>query len=158
MLKKKERVIFARPEGTDIYPPDVLSIRFDKKISSNIEIVFDEKMKSTSLSPNTVKIEGSKSGLHEYDHFLSKDGTIFTINPKEDFAYNEDVHITFSSFIQDFYGNRLTSATGADLSTEVGMTQLFGGNVKPTLASSDDYFYFEVYFISPEKLGLPKTN
>lgn len=88
------QIVFAKPEIQFLSPqPNSKYV----KLSSSIILRFTSKPDKSSIKTNTVKITGSKSGLHESDAKLSSDGATIILTPRTKFYHNEIIQVKIKS-------------------------------------------------------------
>jgi hypothetical protein len=74
---------------------------------TNIILQHSSFIDEATLSTSTLRVEGSKSGVHGGELILSDDGKTIVFNPDKAFAGNEDVNVVFMKGIKTQAGNEL---------------------------------------------------
>lgn len=67
------------------------------KLSSSVILRFTAKPDISSIKTNSIKIIGSKSGLHESDAKISSDGVTIILTPKTKFFHDEIIQVKIKS-------------------------------------------------------------
>lgn len=92
--------VFSKPEIQYLSPqPNSKYV----KLTSSIILRFTSIPVKSSIKTSTIKIIGSKSGLHEADTKLSSDGVTLIITPKTKFYHDEIIQVKIKSIKTDSY-------------------------------------------------------
>jgi len=95
-------------EGTDT-SPTIIAYKAGSSDSTNIQVTFSEDMCDETFldSSMNVKVSGTSSGDHSCTYNFNNSTYELSINPNENFHFDEQVTVTINSGVTDLAGNGL---------------------------------------------------
>lgn len=87
--------------------------------STNISVTFGFDVNASTLSNSTIRVRGSKSGLHPADIIYNETTKNVTINPISNFLDGEDVNVTLTTEIENISGAPMTPSFGWNFEVSV---------------------------------------
>ena len=131
----------------DLVPPSVLSINHSKEKNTQIEISFNEDIKTGNLEQK-VAVQGEVSGQKKFEYVFDTGTNTLILDPQSDFVSGETVHINLSEDIVDLADNPLGFQYTRQFKIAGTLFELNNGRIDPISGNTKDKFNFKVEYIS----------
>ncbi|WP_163324831.1 InlB B-repeat-containing protein [Draconibacterium mangrovi] len=147
-------------------PPVVTQTNFTSDITTDINLIFSEKMDINTVTSANINLVGSNSGIHTFGLKYSDSSNLMTLEPVIDFDYNEDIIVTLSTGIKDMAGNSLDGDNNGTegpnytltFTTDDGNNSLTEGEVNNETGTTKDDFQFSVIYADESGLSPQQVN